>query len=528
MSHQVDRPHADINRRRALIGMGLAAPFFAAASASAEKRVSLLRIDETELRRRGAVLDGEIDDLHVLQACIDESAVTTPNMACPSILFDLPAVTICLSGPLQTGGRNITLRGAGQDLTTLVMKTGGNGILTHGTSENPAKGYLQLQDIGFDDGNPKGSGCTGLSIHFAADAPQAAMTWQGVSLRKWSQGATVVNCPRNWHCENVTVFGPDFAMQKASGFKIISEPHFIQGCFTYVFVNVLVANYSWGWDYDISSPLEGQRFYSCTCYNGWGMVRSRVHATPDRRNSIDETYRSVIWYFMECDWQGFGYALDLVHCRNIIVRGGFYIANRNIDHLPIPDGRPRRRYMSFVDCGDILLDGVKFDVFAGSEPELSLVYVDGRSDNFRARDTNVLSYATIYCAFEFADPELPNHKRNTLSEMDTLWAAWSGGEKVRDAGGNQISQTSLRDIGGEMTSGGQISLQGHVTIKADKKFLSFPRRSNGKSWFSAPPVVSVQTIGSQGTATLSKVTVEGIYLEMSDSSVDVMWQATGS
>lgn len=245
MARRADHIHPDVNRRRALIGMGLAAPFLATATASAEKRVSSLRIDEAELRRRGAALDGKTDDLHVLQECIDESSVTTPDMACPSILFDLPAVTICLSGPLQTKGRNLTLRGAGQDLTVLMMKAGGKGILTHGTPNEPAKGYLQLQDIGFDDGNLKGSGCTGISVHFAAEAPQAAMTWQGVALRKWSQGTTIVNCPRNWHCENVTVFGPDFAMQEAAGFRIISEPHFTQGCFTYIFINVLVANYSW-------------------------------------------------------------------------------------------------------------------------------------------------------------------------------------------------------------------------------------------------------------------------------------------
>lgn len=527
MSRRADRIHPDVNRRRALVGMGLAAPFLAAASASAEKRVSSLRIDEAELRRRGAALDGKTDDLHVLQGCIDESSVTTPNMACPSILFDLPAVTICLSGPLLTRGRNLTIRGAGQDLTVLVMATGGKGILTHGTSSEPARGYLQLQDIGFDDDNPKGSGCTGISVHFAAEAPQASMTWQGVALRKWSQGATIVNCPRNWHCENVTVFGPDFAMQDAAGFKIISEPHFTQGCFTYIFINVLVANYSWGWDYDIRSPLEGQRFYSCTCYNGWGMVRSRVHASPDRRNSIDETYRSVIWYFMECDWQGFGYALDLVHCRNIIVRGGFYIANRNVDHLPIPDGRPRRRYMSFVDCGDILLDGVKFDVFAGSEPDLSLVYVDGRSDNFRARDTNVLSYAPIYCAFEFADPALPNPKRNTLSEVDTLWAAWSGGEKVRDAGGNQISQTSLREIGGEITSDGLISLHGRTKAKQGRTEIFFPKRPLGHNCFFAAPILLAQTYGENATATVTSVSAVSFTVIASKADCEIVWTATG-
>ena len=516
----------DINRRRAFIGLGLAAPFAAAATATARTHVPSLRIDETELRRRGAALDGRTDDLDILQACIDESGVATPGMPCPSILFDLPAVTICLSGPLQTGSSNVTLRGAGQDLTVLLMRAGAKGLLVHGTPEQPARGYLQLQDIGFDDGNPDGSGSTGISVRFDQDAPQSAMTWQGVAVRKWSQAVSVVNCPRNWHCENVTIFGPDFSMQTGAGFRIVSTPHLAQGCFTYVFINVLVANYAWGWDYDIRSPLEGQRFYSCTCYNGWGMVRSRVHAVPDHRNGADRNYLSVIWYFIDCDWQGYGYALDLTGCRNIIVRGGFYIANRNTDHLPVPEGRPRRRYMSFAGCSDILLDGVRFDVFSGTEHDLSLVYVDGQSDNFRARDTGILAYAPIYCAFEFADPAHPSSVRNTLIETDTRWIAWSGGKKVLDAGGNQIAQSAIRDMGGDMTTGGHISLQGSARLSPQNDSIRFPVRSEGHPWFSAPPFVSIQTRDGQ-PVTIRDVTTAGFRLDRIQSETEVMWKASG-
>ncbi|GAN54798.1 hypothetical protein [Tanticharoenia sakaeratensis] len=523
------RPDTRTNavNRRTMVGLGLAIPLAAPAAAATANGTAALRVDEAILRQHGAALDGHTDDLSVFQSFVDHASTATPDNSCPLILFDLPACTILFSGPLQTGRCNITVRGAGQDLTLFIMRTGGQGLLQHGTEQHPASGYLQLQDIGFHDGNPKGSGCTGISIHFAENAPQSAMTWQGVALRKWTQGARVVNCPRNWHCENVTVFGPDFALQSGAGFGIASAPRFAQGCFTYVFINVLVANYTWGWDYDIQSPLEGQRFYSCTCYNGWGMVRARVHATPDARDSLDESYRSVIWYFMECDWQGFGYALDLVHCRNIIVRGGFYIANRNTDHLPIPDARPRRRYMSFVGCGDILLDGVKFDVFAGSEPDLSLVYVDASSDHFRARDTNVLSYAPIHCAFEFADTDKPNPQRNTLSEIDTVWAAWSGGEKVRDNGGNQIAQTSARDLGGDMTAAGRISLQGSAKVTGRQMQIALPRRPGGQPWFSKPPVVMVQGQGGEAPVNLLDVTIERIIVKADSKVTNVMWTAVG-
>lgn len=517
-----------MNRRllsRSLMGLGIAASLTPPALAG--ENPSVQRIDEVTLRKGGAFLDGRHDDAPVLQALIDRAAIATPYTSCPVLLFDLPAGAILLGSPLRTGHCHVTFRGAGQDLTILLMRAGGSGLIVHGTEQDPARGYLQLQDIGLTDGNPKGSGCSGLSIRFAPDAPQSAMTWQGVALRKWTQAARIINCPRNWHCENVTVFGPDFAMQPGAGLEISSTPHFSQGCFTYIFINVLIANYTWGWDYDIQAPLEGQRFYACTCYNGWGMVRAKVHATPDASDGVDETYRSVIWYFMDCDWQGLGYALDLVHCRNIVVRGGFYIANRNTDRAPVPDQRPKRRYMSFVGCSDILLDGVKFDVFVGSEPDLVLVYVDGTSDNFRARDTNVLSYAPIGAAFEFGDPGRPNPKRNTLSEIDTLWAAWSGGDRVRDAGGNQIAQSEARAQGGEMTSSGQVFFKGMASVTARRITIAFPRRPSGHPWFASPPAVFAQGQGANPDAKILMVTVDHMLVACGMSTTMVAWTATG-
>lgn len=527
MTRQTSTPNASLNRR-ALVGLGLTASLAASAKAAELTSGPVARVDESALRQKGAALDGHHDDLAVFQSFIDQAFAASPYNGAPCVFFDLPVGTILFSGPLLTGTCNVMLRGAGQDLTTLLMQPGGHGLLQHGTDTKPAVGYLQLQDIGLEDGNARGSGSTGVSVRFAANAPQSAMTWQGVALRRWAAPARIVDCPRNWHCENVTVFGPDFAMQAGAAFEIVSSPLFAQGCFTYVFINVLVANYTWGWNYDIRSPLEGQRFYSCTCYNGWGMVRARVHATPDRRDQIDETYRSVIWYFMECDWQGFGYAFDLVHCRNIIVRGGFYIANRNTDHLPIPDGRPRRRYMSFVGCGDILLDGVKFDVFTETERELSLVYVDSTSDQFRARDTNVLSYSPIDCAFEFAEPQHPNPKANTLSEIDTVWAAWSGGQKVRDYGNNQLAQSLARDLGGEMTASGRLTFQGETEVTGRTMRIALPRRPGNYPWFSKVPVVSVAGIGVDADVRIVDVTSTAISVRATAGVKSIHWTATGS
>ena len=153
----------------------------------------------------------------------------------------------------------------------------------------------------------------------------------------------------NLHCENVTVYGPDFAMQDAAGFDIASTADFSHGCVTYVFLNVLVANYAWSWRFDIRAPVEGERFYSCTCYNAWGMVRAHCDGGT-RPGQAGDAYKSLLWYLVDCDWQGLGYGLDLVNLRDVVVDKAFLIANPNKDALAIPPtsgsaaARPRRRY----------------------------------------------------------------------------------------------------------------------------------------------------------------------------------------
>ncbi len=503
------------------IGVGrrsvLAAPILMSFAAKmALSASSAIVADTAVMITYGAKLDGETDDLPAINAILAEARKRAPAPAIPSVLFDFPAGTVALSGPPQSGFCHVTIRGAGQTVTTLLMKAGGSGIWQHGSAQSPALGYFQAEDISFVDGNANGSGCIGLSFCFAPEAPQSCMTWQGVALRKWTRPAQIINCPRNWHCENVTVFGPDFTMQDAAGFEIASTVDFSQGCFTYVFINVLIANYAWGWQYDIQAPLEGQRFYSCTCYNGWGMVQARCHGGSEP-GQAGKAYKSVLWYFLDCDWQGLGYALDLVNLRNVVVDNGFFIANPNKEALAIPptpgaiEPRPRRRYFSFAGCEDVVLRNVKLDVLqAGIEPSLALVFVDAESTLFRAYDTSVHSFSTIFAGFEFATPDQVSHTPATMGEFDTNWESWAGGVKVRDAGGNQINQSDLRDRGlGDVNARGRTSLELETEVlKADSGGhvrIAFPQRAGGGSFFlNGPPIVTATAIGTEDVGVIEK------------------------
>ena len=499
-------------RRGVLVLAGSAASSTAIARlARPASQRNAITADEDTLRAYGAQLDGVADDLPAITRIIADATAKAEQGVVPSIVFDFPAGRILLSGPPQSGACNVTIRGAGQNVTFLVMRSGGDGLWIHGTPEKPAIGYLQLSDISLIDSNATGSGCLGLSIRFAADAPQPAMTWQGVAFRKWTRPIAVVNLPRNWHCENVTVFGPDFAMQAHAAFEIASTPDFTQGCFGYAFSNVFVANYAWGWHYDIQAPLEGQRFHACTCYNGWGMIRAYCHGGTGL-GQVGPNYKSLLWYIVDCDWQGLGYGLDLVAIRNVMVDRGYFIADaltNPLDAPPAPGSslaRERRRYFSFVGCDDVVLRDVRLDVLdRGIEPSLALVFVDEGCKLFRAYNTHVVSFSRIHAGFEFASAPNPNSLANTMGEFDTKWQAWKGGDKVLDPGCNQIEQSTLRDLGiGDVSPDGRITLQlqdiavhpGSTRIVT----VRFPLRPGGKPYFlKGAPVISYSVSGPIGT-----------------------------
>ena len=418
---------ARIRRRSTLVGT-LATLAWAEARAASPAYV--VALGETELRTRGARFDGVSDDYPALQDAIDAALRQSKPSASVAVAMILPACRTLLSAPLDTGGCNFVLQGAGRDATIVSLRAGGIGVLVHGTHAQPAEGSLELGELTIEDRHGGETGAVGVSVVFGSNATQPTMTWREMSLRGWRAPSQIVNCPRNWHCGNVAVIGPDFTIQDGAAFEILSTSD--RGCFSYFFVDVFVSNYRWGWRYDIRAPLEGQRFSACTCYNGWGMVQAVVSPDLQARHGIDMSYRSLLWAFDDCDWQGLGFALDMHSCRDILVRGGYFIANLNKGTLRLPGSQPRRRYLSFSACQDVVLDGVEIDVQPGMESTLALVCVDAGTTGFIARDTIIASFSNIYAAWEFYDAKPRTGPRDDMLEIDTFYKNWLGGEKRRD------------------------------------------------------------------------------------------------
>ena len=125
--------------RRAVLAAPLLASFAAKAAWAAP---GAMVADAAVLRTYGAKLDGEADDLPAINAILAEARRRAPAPAIPTVLFEFPAGTVAWSGPPQSGFCHVSIRGAGQSVTTLLMKAGGSGIWQHGSAQSPSLGYI--------------------------------------------------------------------------------------------------------------------------------------------------------------------------------------------------------------------------------------------------------------------------------------------------------------------------------------------------------------------------------------------------
>ncbi len=447
--------------------------------------IATVQADVRLLRALGAKLDGLTDDLAAFQSVIAQARATTPAVSgTPTVVFDIGGCAVLLSGPVQTGTCHVVFRGSAPNVGGLYMVSGGSGIIQHGTASNPAVGYLHIENLLLKDLNINGSGAAAVSAVFATSAADSCLTLQGLEIQKFSQAFSLTDTPRGLHAQNVTIFGPDNAIQNAPAIGMVSTAGFTAGDFSSTWINVLTANYRNGWEYNIASALEGQVFYSCRSYNGWGLIQVR--------NTAPNGYKSLLWSFTDCDWQGLGFALDMQGCRNVSVRGGYWIANVNTSGLLPPSSAPRRRYFSFEGCTDVRLDQLEIDVLPGQDQQLSLVYCDAACQRVRITRNVFISYSTVYAAIELD----ANPNSNVICEVDTDWALWIGGPRILDAGNNQIMQSLAR---GENTPGdgrgyyGDVTTQGRWIIGAVTAPLTadsngnvsvvFPTRPGGSPFF---------------------------------------------
>ncbi|MBS1088142.1 hypothetical protein [Gluconobacter wancherniae] len=458
------------------------------------------------LKNLGAALDGVTDDAGVFQAIIDAAkTMTGPSVNWPAVFFDLPACSIFLSKPLVTTGAAVSIRGSGMYVTRFIMKSGGSGIITHGTSGGSAPYPLEIRECSFIDGNSAGSGVAAISAYFNWQKLELWTTWvmHNVMFRNFSQATNACDVARDCLFTNVISEAPDNAMSDLSAFYFTTSSGNGFGAFTGVYIACRTVNHLFGFDFHSSVQLEGQRFYSCGSYSGGGLCRAYLN--PDTEGVTN--YRSPIWYFHNCDHQGYFFALDLYGCRDVLVDGGFFILNTMGTDISIPASpegisRSHRSWMSFRSCYAVRLRDVEFDSNGSSGNTTTGVFVDGASNYFRSDGAIVLIGDTIAGFWEWD----ARTATNVCYEHDTLWGAWpeaNNANKILDVSNNQPAESFLVDKAcGEVSRNGHYFLRfgfTNLTTDSDGRLtITFPTRPNGKPFLIAgTPVASYSIIKSE-------------------------------
>lgn len=506
----------------------------------------------------GAKIDGQTDDLAALNSYIAYyqglvSDLPAGIQGTGFIFVDMPPGVMLISGPPEdTGDYNLMIRGAGQGVSIIKMESGASGLWIHGTTTSPSTGILQIRDISFLDGNSAGTGVPAIQCSFSEDSTRSAntLTLDNVEFRSFTTCMKITDMPRNCYATNVLCYGPDDTFQAGGAFEISSTASSAFGNFTWVWTRVMVTNYEWGWDYQSITPMEGHRWYSCTCYNGWGMIRAAIQNTVN--GYAEDAYQSPIWYINDCDWQGLGFALDLYNARNVIVRGGFYFCNSlsgdpvsgdTIPNDPRGDTRDHRSVMAFYSCGNITLDGVEFDNGGNSMIATdTFVYVANDVTYFRAFNTIFLAPIATAGAFEYE----AGGANNRCGAFDTQWVAFGGSTKILDHDDTQMNQEAVFDPQNSRYYGNQDRtglyrihdiVTSLISDSQNRVTITFPTRPSGHQIFNGgTPVVTVQPLnGSDNSAapavTLVNVTNEGFTFEYQGEGggyqADVHYTANG-
>lgn len=455
----------------------------------------------------GCPMDGQNSDVPGLQRLI--------SLAQASIIGSLPRITIIVppntdlffGQTLYTGSCALTLKGFGKNSSRIIMGSGVPGAIQHGTAVAPAIYPIQIEELGFVDGNTSGSGSSCVSAYFNWQTTELPTTFvmRNVQFRYFTQATWTCDAGRDVLWDNVEAEGPDGVMQLKGAFYFTTSASNGFGSFTGVFKACRTVNYLYGWDYWSNVQLEGQRFYSCTSYSGGGLCRAYLNPNTEGVTN----YRSPIWYFHDCDHQGYFFALDLYGCRDVLVDTGFFILNTLDAGIAIPASpegvsRSHRSWMSFRSCYAVRLRDVEFDSNGSSGSTTTGVYVDGVTNFFRSDRSIVLIGDTIAGFWEWDT----RASTNVCYEHDTLWGAWpsaNNANKILDASNNQPAESFLVDQAcGEVRWNGHYFLRfGFTNLVTDSNgrlTITFPTRPNGKPFLIAgTPVASYSIIKSESS-----------------------------
>lgn len=496
--------------------------------------------DAALLRAYGAVFDGVTDDGPAFNAAIT-AAMQQGGGGKPSIVFQLPARTILIGTTILTGNINVSMQGTGAQNTILLMRSGAPGLWQHGSQAIPSTGYVQIDNVMMQDQNPSGSGCIALNFFFAGGIVPT-VRFNQVRLLHFSQGIYLLNPPRDINAYALTVYGPDFAMQTAPGIVIESTQSGPE-VFTTTWVACNVFNYAWGWRFIGGGMIEGHRFYGSTAYNGWGMVQAWVHGD----GIVGLTgYQAVIWDFYCCDWQGFGYALDLRSCRGVRVRGGFYTFNdrtaQSGNTIAPPWGArtsaATNAMFSFSNCADVLIDGVQIDTSAsGTYNDTVLMHADNGCTHVVVKNNAIFANSQLYGGFELGDPDASSVPYNTMKVLENEWLNWIKGDKVIDHAGKQIDLPWIEDnYFGTQTQAGMITIQQQVVATVQSAttngaeigqiYVALPKRRYGTNLFNGGSPTVVQTVQQALTRTqaayyLGASDRAGFYLNVDKSEIGI-------
>jgi hypothetical protein len=458
-----------------------------------------------------------------------------------------------ISRTIDTTGTEVAIRGSGRGVTNLILYTAGGTLFKHGAGDVPFVEGVSPQNRLFQIDNlcliceVDYPGTRALDISYNATTGWFFQTHiKNVDIRGFDQPIRIINPNRGLQMDTVGIYGKDNVGHQHPAVEIRtterSRDHSAQACFK----SVRTSGYRWGWDVtmELSSgatdkqreetrrSMEGFIFVDCGAYNGWGMVRV---------DQQEPKYSSLLWEFLGCDWQGCGYALDMLRCNNVTVRDGYWIANTNV---PLTDANDPvdpsfRRYFRFRGCRDILLDHLRIDV-SEDFPAHVLVEAEIDCENVLIKDCIVSNHATT----AIAGFRIAGTGANTVREMDTVWLTWNSPEdrKVVDVFANQVSQTRARIYGtvdqtGEYAFRGKLPVNfnanGDVTVRLPRR-PPVPSTNLGQEtpFFLTEPVILVTALSELTALRVSATSqwefvVSGGSAMANKQGVWIAWNASG-